>query len=485
MSLFTKQQVIRGLSWKSTGVVSHKSINMLVQLALVYYLLPEHFGLIGMAGAFVALITSYTDMGIGVALIQRKDKNLKDEHWHTAYWLNLCVSWAGFCIVVFGLAPLAAWYYKQDILAPLCMAISLTLLWSPLAFIHKVRLQKQLRFKQIFTVNLIGTICGGTSGIVMAFNSFGVWSIAGMGIVSSLVRLCIVRSMEPWNPRVVVSRQAAKDLFGFGGYDVLNRIVGFCNNQVNALLLGGLFAPAIVGYFVFANSLTNNVLKPINEIFKKVFFPFFSGIQEDAGRIKRYYLEQIRYSALVIFPVACGLMLVADKAFHLFFGTKWDGAVQPLNFLCVFILITVIGGTPGTVFRSMGAVKLNLKLSLLKYLVIRVPCVLLGGFYFGFKGYLWALLLTQVIILGIDISYLYKFIQLSLWDIVKALRNVIFSSAVLVVCVLLLGQFCNTTRIFGLVMVVLGGAASFGLIYLLLENGSRILMQRTKSYKTS
>lgn len=52
--MFTKKQVLRSLYWKNSGIVYRFGVDQLVKLALAYYLLPEHFGIISMVSASLA-----------------------------------------------------------------------------------------------------------------------------------------------------------------------------------------------------------------------------------------------------------------------------------------------------------------------------------------------------------------------------------------------------------------------------------------------
>lgn len=54
-------------------------------LTLAFFLLPEHFGLIGMARAALAIVCIFSDTGIDAALIQKDDNELTQEHWQGAF----------------------------------------------------------------------------------------------------------------------------------------------------------------------------------------------------------------------------------------------------------------------------------------------------------------------------------------------------------------------------------------------------------------
>jgi len=225
--MFTKEQVINGLSWEGAAMVVQYGIRLLIKLVLAHYLLPEHFGLIGMAGVLVSLVAAYTDLGIGAALIQRSKDKLTSLHWVSVFWFNLAVSWVGFAIIVFILSPLSVTYYGEELLGPLSIGISLGLLWSPLTFIHLLKLKKAMKFKDLFFIYSMSVFLGGFVAIAMAYYGFGVWSFIGQSVSASLVQVPMAWLIVKWKPKLRFSFEAVKDLLAFGGYDILVRLIGF------------------------------------------------------------------------------------------------------------------------------------------------------------------------------------------------------------------------------------------------------------------
>jgi O-antigen/teichoic acid export membrane protein len=401
----------------------HTGANWLLRLALVYFLSPSDFGLLGMATAVVALVQGYVDVGLKHALIQRKSSSLSEPHYYTAFWLFLGTSWAGAIVVSFVLAPLASWFYKEPMLFGVCAALSLPLVWSPFVLVQTAKLTKTLRFRSLFVAKMSGTILAAVVSIWMAGAGYGVWSLVVQTVLSSAASAAVVWRMIPWLPRLIWSMQAARDVLSFGMRDILGKMMGFFDYQAGALILGYFFSPAIVGAFVLASALSLKIMSTAGRTFKSVMFPFFSAIQDRPDRIKQYYLMQIRLVSLVVVPIVSGLALFVDELVFLVPAKGWTEAVVPMRYLAGFVFISSIMGSPPTVYRSLGKMDSFLKATFLKYMVVRTPMIIIGAVLNGFSGYLQGFVLSQIIVFAIDLYYLHRFIGLNVPAILWAIRE--------------------------------------------------------------
>ncbi len=428
-----KHKIINSLSWKSVSVFFNKIVSLIIKLILTRYLLPEHFGLISLGGIVVGLVSAYTDFGIGAALIQKENKKLLSTHWDTAFWINLGISWLGFIIISFIFAPVSAKIYGYVELNKLCIFLSINMLWSPLVFIHDIKLNKNLSFKYLCIINITKNVVGGSVGILMAINGNGIWSIVGQSISSSIIPLVIYPFMVKWKPSFNISKRASIDLISFGSYDVLNRLISFINLRFNILLIGILFDPTTLGLYSLASSFTVQIVQLLNSVFKKVFFPFFSEIKNDIERIKKYYLKQIESTLLIIIPLSTFIILFSKEGINILFYDVWKGLDKILFFLSLYIIIIAFGGTPGTIFKSLGHVKLQFKLSIIRYVAIRLPIVLLLGILYGIRGYLMGLIISQFTIIILDYYFVQRMINIKFIEVLGTIKNNIISIFVLYV----------------------------------------------------
>jgi teichuronic acid exporter len=445
MSKFTRKHVTTSLVWKTSEIFFSVVVNLVVKLALAYLLEPEHFGLIGMAFVFVAFVELFADLGFGASLIQRKESDLTPAHWNSVFWCNLLVNWAGFMLIVFWVSSLAAIYYGDEILESIVIGISVSLIWTPLIFIQRIKLNKAMEFKKLFVIQSTSIIIGGIVALLMALNGFGVWSLVGQGVSSSLTMLLITWMAVKWRPELSFDIKAVKDLFSFGVYDMSLRIVGFSHLHANILILGGLFNPLIVGYFVFAQIFTINVFKPINKIFKKVYFPLFSNIQDNRILIKKYYLRQIQYITAFLHPLNVGLILLAPDFITLIWGEKWVGAIYPLQYLAIFVSLIAAGGEIGPILKGIGKIKKLFYVHIIRFVVIKIPIIIIGALLYGFEGFLFGIVLSQIVILFVNYMAIKNHIDLRGIDLIKSNIGGLIGASVMG-CVIYVLQYMQPQR---------------------------------------
>lgn len=464
MPELTKKHVISGMTWNGLSLFVSQGLNMAVKLLLAYYLLPEHFGLIALASVTVNLVAMYVDMGLGAALIQRKYDDLRPEHWNVGFFLNMTISWLGFGIIALIIAPIAAKYYKTPDIKSLAILLSLPLLWSPISFIHRIKLTKAMMFRNLFFAQTFSAIIGGIIGISMAINDCGIWSIAGQSLGFSLVSTLFITTQVKWMPSCVFSVQAAKDLFSFGLLDFGARLVGMFNNEVSVFIIAYFFSPVLVGTFYLANNLTVRFIKPINKIISKVFFPFFSEIKSDRNRILKYFTAQVSFTAFILFPVFGGLIAIAKPLCELL-GEKWLLAIWPIRYLSLTLIVVILPGIPTNVFKGLGKMKLYFIANLVKYVFVRFLLILVCIVWLGFKGFFLGYFLSQVINAFIDFYFLKRFIGFGVSQSIKAVSESFLTATVMLCVLLLFSSYFNLKPIYELSSLILLGVLIYPTFY--------------------
>src|SRR5690606_13325970 len=133
----SKNLVIKGIFWTSVQLAVSQSFSFIVRLVLARLLFPEEFGLIGMATVFIGFVQILNDLGINAALVQKKDEDLREGHFHTAFWTGVIWSVSIYLIITAVVAPLAGEFYNEPILRKLIPVLSLGILSSPVNLVHK------------------------------------------------------------------------------------------------------------------------------------------------------------------------------------------------------------------------------------------------------------------------------------------------------------------------------------------------------------
>ena len=87
MTELDQRGAVHGVFWTAIQSIGVRLFSLLVFIVLARLLSPSDFGLLAMAGVFVALGDALVAQGFGTAITQREE--LEPEHESTAFWTNM------------------------------------------------------------------------------------------------------------------------------------------------------------------------------------------------------------------------------------------------------------------------------------------------------------------------------------------------------------------------------------------------------------
>ena len=83
----------------------------------------------------------------------------------------------GIALLQLLLAPVAAEYYRQPIIADLLRVQALIFLATPFMVLPEALMTRNLEFKKPAIINLISAVAGATTALYCAYNDYGVWTL--------------------------------------------------------------------------------------------------------------------------------------------------------------------------------------------------------------------------------------------------------------------------------------------------------------------
>src|SRR5262245_37396102 len=85
-----KELVIRGTFWAGVDRWAAQILSFSIYVLLARLVGPISFGLVALAGVYIAFTQVFVNQGFREALVQRKD--LEGEHLDSAFWVNLIMA---------------------------------------------------------------------------------------------------------------------------------------------------------------------------------------------------------------------------------------------------------------------------------------------------------------------------------------------------------------------------------------------------------
>jgi len=403
-------------------MLSSQGISFLIRLILARLLIPEYFGIVGMAIVFTSLFSTIGDLGLGAALIQLKQDRLQKIHLDTVFLLSLLFNGVVFLILTLVVAPFVAWFYEEPILSQIIPVLGIGICLSPLSIIHRILLTRDLHFKPLSIVAAIASIVAGTVAVTLALVGAGVWSLVAHSVISAFISVPLLWYMITWKPSFRFSRKALADILEFSIYDMLQRTLISLTQNIDYLLIGKLLDVKLLGLYTFAFTLTDIFRQQIMAILNKVMFPVYSQLQDDLPSIKKYYLLVIKYNILVIAPIMFLLIFFADPLIPWLFGSQWQPSIFLVRAMSLASIIHAIGGTNGSVLKGIGRVDLNLKLYLAKTVLITVPAFIIGINLYGINGAAIAVIIHKTATRLLFQHHLKKLVDVQERDIARAMK---------------------------------------------------------------
>lgn len=441
------KKIISGVKWASIQFAFDMLFRFAIRLILAKLLLPDDFGLVAMCTIFISIAEAVSELGMGAALIQKKDSKEAEAMYDTAYWSGLFWGFIIYFLVCAVLGPFAAYFYNEALLIKLLPVLSLGILLKPFALIHVVKLTRDLEFKKMAKVYNLSTLLAGVTGIVAAYLDMGVWSLAIHQVLSVAITVPLLLKATKWVPNRNWERDQFKSIFGFGVYSTGTNVFSRLTYNVDNLMIGKMLGAGLLGSYSLAFSLTEYLRQVISNVLNKVMYPVFSQSQDDKLKLSNYFLKIIGINAIIIYPLMAYIIVFADQIIG-FFGERWHEAILPLRILAVAMMVHLLVNSFTSLIRGLGKPKLEMKI-----IVALTVCILAPGLYFGIThfdliGASLAILVNKIALVLVGFYNLKKQLGLNPLKVISSIKNSIIAVAIALTPLIMLMHFVQFDNIF-------------------------------------
>lgn len=421
-----KKQFLSGVLWTSIEMLINRSFKFVIKLILARVLFPEDYGIVGMAVVFTSIIGVFNEMGMGAALIQKKEDSITNDDLNTAFWSGLLWSVFIYALMALVIGPIAANFYNEPILKKIIPVLSIGVLAAPIISLHNAILVRKLNFKKVSFISNTGAVFSGSLALILALNGAGVWSLVFDSVAGLVIVMPQYFYTTRWFPKFRFSKKSFKEIFGFGIFTTGTKLFGTINRQIDYLIVGKLLGASALGLYSFAFLLTSIARSQIIQLIEKVIYPLFSKFQEDPKTLKAYYLKIMKSAIFIIYPLMFGIILFSEYFVPIFFGNKWDEAIPVINFLSFGVIVSTIVSSSGVLIRSSGKPKLELKIATISSLFFFLPSILIGTYFYGLEGAAIGYIVAMVAKTFLILYMMNQIFEIKYLEIFRNIKNPIF-----------------------------------------------------------
>jgi O-antigen/teichoic acid export membrane protein len=383
-----KNKTIFSMVWSAVQRFGTMTLSFVSNLMLARLLSPDDFGAVGMLAIFIALSTNFIDGGFGAALVQKTNPTQKD--FSTIFYWNLSLAVVLYVIIWFS-SPLIASFYKIDILSKLLRVQALILIINSLGLVQRTRLRKQLKFRKIAVVDLVASLLAVIGAISSAYGGLGVWSLVVYQLVLSCSQTIGLWTIHRWMPSLVFDIKSFKSLFKFGGFLLISDLLNTLCDNIQGLIIGRKFSPAVMGYYTQAKKLEEIPTTSLSNIVAQVTFPVFSELKGNSTALSVAHRKCLHAVNFINVPLMSLLIVIAQSLIVFLFTDKWLESVPYFRVLCVAGLANCLQSINYQLYVAMGHSKSMFKWNLLKR-GIGLALIFIGAIV-GIYGILWGMVI--------------------------------------------------------------------------------------------
>jgi PST family polysaccharide transporter len=409
-------------------------------LVVARLLAPSDYGLIGMAGIWIYLMTLFSEFGLGTAIITVQE--LTDHQISQLNSVSLILGFVGFGISAAVAYPLGH-FFKSAKLPVIIIVMSIGFVISAFRTVPYSLLQKELRFKLLALIEGLQSLSQAITTLVFALLGFGYWALALGGLAFALAPTALTllwkRQAFAW-PRFSELRGA----LAYSYHIVIGRLSWYAYNDADAVVAGRVLGQAPLGSYTLAWTLAQAPLEKLSTLVNRVMPSIYATIQSDYASLRRYLRNITSGLSLVIFPAVLGMALVARPFVAFALGSKWSGVILPLQLLCIHALIrsNVILLTP--VLNVVGEQRFVMWNSL--YTMFILPVAFYVGSRWGTAGIAGVWIVVYPFVSLPLFWRLFRKIQMSITEYLTALWPALNGCVFMVVAIELCKRLVSPTQ---------------------------------------
>lgn len=429
------QKTLRGLKWNYIYMIINVVAQIITTSVLARILSPNDYGLIAMANVILGFGSYFAQMGIGPAIIQKKD--LSDKDIVSAYFVAFTSS-LFFTFVIIMLAPLAKLLFNDIGIVKILRVMSISFIFQSISMVSISILRKEFKFFLLGAINFISFVTGSMCvGIILALLGFGVWSLVISTILQSFVLLILTSFyVRGYLKAVKPNLLSARELLNYGGKYSLSNFIEYLTYRSDAIIIGHFFSPSLLGIYNRGYLLVQLPSQFISANLINVLFPTLNEVRLDKERFFKYYGTLIKLLGFVLFGACIFIAINAKEIVLIILGPKWTESINVLRILSLAIPFHLLINYQGLVYDVYNFLNIKLIIKGLHFAVI----VLMYFIFlkYGIDGIAFGFLITEILLYFVYTAFSIKKLKLKISEMIILHKPFIFISLVIGIPALLI-----------------------------------------------
>lgn len=327
---------IKNVGWAGIEAVSSVLVSVVALLGIARLIGPTEFGLGALALGTVQILTVVIGSLFHDALV--RDPDVDERHVNAAWTVSLVLAVLAFLFCTALASPFAA-YYDAVELGPVFIAFAFTLIPDAVVANLIAERRRALDFRLVTVQYLLARTLGALVGVAMAFAGYGVWSMVGQQVITSLVGLVVMTWWTPFRLRPSLAIGLLKPLLTFTLSIIATQFVIQLSQRLLLFYVGRVSGVTAAGYWGLADRIIDTIQRTVTNALYHVSLSHFAKVQDQPAKLGAVVREANGWLVPAIFP---GLLIIAvfgTDIIRLILGDAWLPAGTATQILAIGAVI--------------------------------------------------------------------------------------------------------------------------------------------------
>jgi O-antigen/teichoic acid export membrane protein len=393
------------------------------------------------------------------ALVQRRD--LRRQHVESAAAATILVSLAAAAVLAM-VAPLLAYAAGDARIAWLVISLAPLMPLTAYMGISQALQLRQRRYRLLAMRILVGQPIGLCIAIAVGTQGLGPWAIVAGQIVATATAFLVALTFGAIGPCRRLDRSALAELWPIAAPQAVSTIINVGKYRLFLVALGLVASGAVLAQAHFAFRMLDAALTVVWQVMTRLALPRLCGASEHAHDLAEGFGELTQLQALLGFPIAVGVALVAPEMVQALLGPAWANTAQAAQVAGLTAAVVFISGPYTSLFVAIGRPSWNLRSAAATLLLPLAALLVLRPSTPAEIAWAWSvqcLILPPLIIR----ASLHKLRRNSRWMISWLLPPVL-ATAAMAGAVLCFKHYANLPPLLSVIGQAAIGAVSFGAV---------------------
>ena len=379
------------LKWRTIQLGTEQGLSIARFVILARLLAPADFGLLAIGTVVLDLLLALTNLGLGPALVQLRDRRRRH---YDAAWTIALVRGAVISVTLFVGADLIADLYREPRATPLLQLLAIRPLLSGLESPRLADLERELNFRALAMLIVTASVLQTVVAVALA-PALGVYAIAAGMLVGTLAHTALSYRAAPHRPAFRLDRTSTSALLTFGRWVLVTSLIGIFGEAALRAVISRHLGAAELGLYYLALRLAYLPASVAGTVVGSVAFPLHVRFRDEPERAARTLSSNLRSLVAIVVPTYVVLVGLATPITRDVLGPRWIGADELISVLAIAATIGLVADAVFPMFEGRGEpdrISLALTIRTIGLLVLAWPLTL----RFGVLGAALATLTAEV-----------------------------------------------------------------------------------------